>query len=62
MAALYYALVIPLLRRIVADMRNRGRPGWVYVVWLLVSPYLGLIGYYVDRRRFPVLRVNGDTG
>lgn len=52
--ALYYGLVIPLLQWVVRDMKSRGRPGWVYILWLVLSPVIGLVGYLVDRRRFPV--------
>ncbi len=51
-------LVVAVPTAVHRDMKQRGCAAWAYVVLTLLVPPVGLLAWYIDRRRFPLL-VNG---
>lgn len=50
--AWFLVLGVPVL--LYRDMKARRRTAWSYVLLYLVLPPVGLLAWYIDRRRFPL--------
>lgn len=51
-AAVLYVAVALRIGQDMAALGRGGRRGWRYTVTFLVAPYLGLVAWFIDRRRF----------
>lgn len=49
---LFLVLGVPVV--LYRDMKARRRMAWSYVFLYLVLPPVGLLAWYIDRRRFPL--------
>lgn len=52
----FYLYWVGLSGFVFYDMNRRGRPGWKYVVVLLVVTIIGMAYWIIGRARFPVQR------
>jgi len=55
-------VAVALLVSVVRDMDSRGQPGWLWGVFVMMAPGLGLVAWLFLRTRWPRISRVSDAG